>query len=224
MADLASHGSVSEGVRLPERLAILTDLDGTLVDSRASAEAAFRWWVEYRGLGEEALANFPFGRKSTELVAELAPELDAEREGALLERRQSKHTEGVVAVPGAAELLRDHGRLIIATSGTLELARARLARAGLAVPPLILTAEDWEHGKPDPEPYLTAAERLGADPAECLILEDSPPGVQSGVAAGIPVIAILTSYAAEELPGAVAYLPSLEGLAEAAASLGLSAA
>jgi sugar-phosphatase len=92
------------------------------------------------------------------------------------------------------------------------------------VPPLILTAEDWEHGKPDPEPYLTAAERLGADPAECLILEDSPPGVQSGVAAGIPVIAILTSYAAEELPGAVAYLPSLEGLAEAAASLGLSAA
>jgi len=224
VAELPSRGSVSAGVRLPERLAILSDLDGTLVDSRASAEAAFRWWVEYRGLGEEALANFPFGRKSTELVAELAPELDAEREGALLERRQAEHTEGVVAVAGAAELLRDHPRLIIATSGTLELARARLARARLAVPPLILTAEDWEHGKPDPEPYLTAAERLGADPAECLILEDSPPGVQSGVAAGIAVVAILTSYSAEELPGAVAYLPSLEGLAEAVASLGLSAA
>jgi beta-phosphoglucomutase-like phosphatase (HAD superfamily) len=79
-------------------LAILTDLDGTLVDSRASAEAAFRWWVEYRGLGEEALANFPFGRKSTELVADLAPELDAEREGALLERRRCRARQSCCAI------------------------------------------------------------------------------------------------------------------------------
>ena len=149
--------------KLPERLAVLSDLDGTLIDSRASAEAAFRWWVEQHGLGEDVLANFPFGRKSTELVAELAPELDAEHEGEVLERRQAQHTDGVVAVAGAAELLRDHARLIIATSGTRELARARLAAAGLEEPARILTAEDWTHGKPDPEPYLMAAKTLGAE-------------------------------------------------------------
>jgi sugar-phosphatase len=210
-------------LKLPAELAVLSDLDGTLVDSRASAEAAFRWWVAYRSLGEGALQSFPFGRKSEELVADLAPELDARAEGELLERRQAQDTEGVVAVAGAAELLHEHSRLVIATSGTLELARARLARAGLAVPPRILTAEDWERGKPDPEPYLKAAERLGAEPSECLVLEDSPPGVQSAVAAGIPVIAILTSYTVEELPGAVAYLDSLVGLAQTVAQLGLGA-
>jgi len=206
---------------LPVGLAVLTDLDGTLVDSRASAEAAFRWWVECRGLDEGLLKRFPFGRKSNELVADLAPELDSEAEGELLERRQAQNTEGVVAVPGAGALLREHRRLIIATSGTRELARARLGAAELPEPPLILTAEDWERGKPDPEPYLMAAERLGAKPSECLVLEDSPPGVQSGVAAGIPVIAILTSYTRDELPGAAAYLPSLVDLARTVTALGL---
>jgi sugar-phosphatase len=206
---------------LPVGLAVLTDLDGTLVDSRASAEAAFRWWVEYRGLDEGLLKRFPFGRKSNELVADLAPELDSEVEGELLERRQAQNTEGVVAVPGADALLREHRRLIIATSGTRELARARLGAAELPEPPLILTAEDWERGKPDPEPYLMAADRLGAKPSECLVLEDSPPGVQSGVAAGIPVIAILTSYTRDELPGAAAYLPSLVDLATTVTALGL---
>jgi sugar-phosphatase len=209
--------------KLPERLAVLSDLDGTLIDSRDSAEAAFRWWVGYRELGEGTLANFPFGRKSSELVADLAPALDADEEGELLERRQAENTDGVVAVPGAAELLREHERLIIATSGTLELARARLAAAGLPVPAKILTAEDWTRGKPDPEPYLKAAQALGADPSECLVLEDSPPGVASGLAAGFPVIAILTSYTAPELPGAVAYLETLEPLARTVAQLGIGA-
>jgi beta-phosphoglucomutase-like phosphatase (HAD superfamily) len=54
-----------------------------------------------------------------------------------------------------------------------------------------------------------------------LVLEDSPPGVQSGVAAGIPVIAILTSYTRDELPGAAAYLPSLVDLATTVTALGL---
>ena len=210
--------------KLPEHLAVLSDLDGTLIDSRASAEIAFRWWVESRGLGAELLENFPFGRKSSELIADLAPQLDHEEEGELLEKRQAEHTDGVVAVPGAAELLREHRRLVIATSGTRELARARLAAAGLPVPERVLTAEDWEHGKPDPEPYLKAARALGARPSECLILEDSPPGVASGVAAGIPVIAILTSYSVAELPGAVAYLETLEPLAETVARLGIGAA
>jgi mannitol-1-/sugar-/sorbitol-6-phosphatase len=211
-------------LRLPDRLAILSDLDGTLVDSRASAEAAFRWWLECRGLPDDLLERFPFGRKSDELVAELAPELDPRVEGELLERRQAEHTEGVVAVPGAAELLKEHRRLAIVTSGTRELARARIAAAGLPAPSLLLAAEDWRHGKPDPEPYLKAAERLGADPSECLILEDSPPGIQSALAAGIPAIAILTSYGVEELPGAAAYLPSLVDLPETIARLGLGAA
>jgi sugar-phosphatase len=161
----------------------------------------------------------PFGRTSVEVVELLAPQLDAVAEGALLESMQAADTAGVVPVAGAAELLAGHRRLAIVTSGTRELARARLAAAGLTEPAVLMTAEDWERGKPDPEPYLKAMARLGATLGECVVLEDSPDGTRSGVAAGMPVIAILTTYAREELVGASAYLHSLEDLPATVARL-----
>ncbi|MGD0196737.1 MAG: HAD-IA family hydrolase [Solirubrobacteraceae bacterium] len=210
---------MAQAARLPERLAVLADLDGTLIDSRASAAKAFRWWARLRGLPDGTAETFPFGRTSTEVAALLAPELDPAAEGELLELRQAQDTAGVVAVSGAKELLETHRRLAIVTSGTAELARARLAAAGLPAPEVLLTAECWERGKPDPEPYIKAMERLAAQREDCLVLEDSPPGVQSGVAAGIAVIAILTSYSEAELAGASAFIPSLEPLVATVARL-----
>lgn len=64
---------------------------------------------------------------------------------------------------------------------------------------VILGDEHVTHGKPHPEIYLAAAEKLGVDPAECIVFEDSPPGVQSGKQAGMTVIGILSSHAAEDL-------------------------
>jgi beta-phosphoglucomutase len=70
---------------------------------------------------------------------------------------------------------------------------------------LVLTAEDVEHPKPDPEIYLLAAEKLGVAPEECLVLEDSVNGIQAAHAAGASVVAIATSFtsAGQHLSGVV---------------------
>ena len=60
-------------------------------------------------------------------------------------------------------------------------------------------AGDVARGKPDPEGYLTAARRLGADPAEALVVEDAPPGIEAGRAAGMATVAVPSTHAPEEL-------------------------
>jgi len=65
--------------------------------------------------------------------------------------------------------------------------------AGIPVPDLIIAAEDISRGKPDPEPYLKAAEILGVNPCECLVFEDAESGIQSATAAGMVVVAIGTN-------------------------------
>jgi HAD superfamily hydrolase (TIGR01509 family) len=64
---------------------------------------------------------------------------------------------------------------------------------------VVLTREDVEQPKPDPEIYLLAAERLEVQPQDCLVLEDSPNGVRAGVAAGMNVIAVATPFTAASL-------------------------
>jgi sugar-phosphatase len=67
---------------------------------------------------------------------------------------------------------------------------------------VLVTADQVEHGKPAPDPYLLAAERLGVDPAACLVLEDAPAGIAAGRAAGMTVWAVTTTHAPDALDGA----------------------
>lgn len=188
---------------------ILSDLDGTLIDSTDSIIAAFQWWAELRGLPEDTVTRIPFGRTSTDAAAVLAPDLDCIEEGKLLDARQEHNTKGVVALAGAQELLATHYPLAIVTSCTNPLAKARLRAAGLPQPRVLVTPECWLHGKPDPEPYLRGAQSLGIDPRKCIVLEDTPAGVESGVQAGMRVIALLTTHRAEQLTGAASCINSL---------------
>jgi mannitol-1-/sugar-/sorbitol-6-phosphatase len=205
-------------MELPD-LPILTDLDGTLIDSTRSVVSAFRWWAEQRGLPADIVDRLPFGRTSADAAAMLAPQLDPAHEGALLDDRQAQDTEGVVAFDKAAELLASAQRLAVVTSGPERLATARLRAAGLPRPRFLVTPECWSRGKPDPEPYLVGARVLGAAPRDCVVLEDAPAGVESGRAAGMRVIAMLTTHRREALPGASAYLESLRQLPEVLQSL-----
>ncbi|MCW3047422.1 MAG: phosphatase [Solirubrobacterales bacterium] len=204
---------------MPPAFAILSDLDGTLVDSKASVDAAYRWWAELRGLPADTVDRVPHGRTSADAAALLAPHLDADEEGALLDRRQAEDTVGVVALPGACELLATHEPIAVVTSCRVPLARARLRAAGLPEPTVLITPELVRNGKPHPEPYLMGAERLGARPAECVVLEDAPAGVQAGIAAGMRVVALLTTHSRAELPGAEAYISSPRELGPALAEL-----
>ena len=97
----------------------------------------------------------------------------------------------------------------IATSCLAPLADARLRAAGLPVPDVLVTADQVAAGKPAPDSYLLAAERLGLDPAGCLVLEDAPSGVAAGRAAGMTVWAVATTHAPAELTAADAVLPGL---------------
>jgi sugar-phosphatase len=172
-------------------IAVLSDLDGVLVDSRASIERGWQLWAAERGIPEPA-AEVLHGRTSAAVVAELAPHLDAEREAAEVERIQVEQGGAVTALPGAGDLLSGwpRGRLAIVTSGTGELAAARLDAAGLQAPDVLVSAERVGRGKPDPEGYLLAARELGVDPAACVVLEDTPAGIAAGLAAGARVVGI----------------------------------
>jgi mannitol-1-/sugar-/sorbitol-6-phosphatase len=193
--------------------ALLLDLDGTLVDSRAPTERAWRDWAFDRGLEASAdeVARTCHGVPSVQHVATWAPNLDAEAESAALEAAQVASTEPVTAFPKAPELLglMPAGRVAVVTSGTPELASGRLAAAGLVAPAVMVRAGDVEHGKPGPDPYLLAAQRLGIPPASCLVVEDAPAGVQSGVAAGCQVVGVAHTHECAELAAADACFPDL---------------
>ena len=79
---------------------------------------------------------------------------------------------------------------------------------------VVVTGDAVGHGKPHPEPYLTAARLLGVEAAYCVAIEDSPAGVASAVAAGVPTIAVPHVVPVPQMAGAV-QLPSLRGVGPA---------
>jgi HAD superfamily hydrolase (TIGR01509 family) len=170
--------------------AVLLDMDGTLVDSDGAVERAWAAWaVEYGVDPAHALADM-HGSPAHLTVARLRPDLDAAGVEAAAQRQldlQYEDLADVVPTPGAVALLAALDRIglpwAVVTSADDRLAKARLAAAGI-VPPLLFTFEDVERGKPDPEGYLLAARALGVDPAACLVVEDSEPGLAAGRAAG----------------------------------------
>ena len=180
---------------------VLSDLDGVLVDSHASIMRAWRAWGRRHGIAIGAVEQ---GRPSGAVVAALAPHLDPAEESRALDELQARDAGDVVALPGAAELLRAFGPdgVAVVTSCTAPLAAARLRAAGLKPPPVVVTADRLRRGKPDPEGYLLAARELGAEPSECVVLEDAPAGVAAGRAAGMRVVALLTTHSRDELGAA----------------------
>lgn len=107
----------------------------------------------------------------------------------------------VTAMPGAFDLVAalPPGRFAYVTSANARLAAARLTAAGLTFDPPLITADDVVRGKPDPEPYLLGASRLGIDPASCVMFEDAPAGIASARSAGMGVVGIASTRGAGEL-------------------------
>ena len=114
-------------------------------------------------------------------------------------------------MPGSIDLVRSipEGRWGVVTSGSRLLATNRLRFCGLPVPEVLVTSDDVTHGKPHPEPYLKGAGRLGFSPADCLVIEDAPAGIQSARAAGTTVIGITSTYGVSALEQANAVIRKL---------------
>jgi mannitol-1-/sugar-/sorbitol-6-phosphatase len=196
--------------------AVLFDLDGVLVESRESTERVWLAWAQRNGIEEGALRSAMHGVRSGDVVRALRPDLDSVAQAAEIERLQAEDVEGLAAIPGTAAALGAlrGDRIGVVTSGTRPLALARLAAVGLEPPAVIVFADDVSRGKPDPEGYLTAASRLGADPVEALVVEDAPPGIEAAKAAGMAAVALPTTHAREELVAADVVIESLEALPE----------
>ena len=104
-------------------------------------------------------------------------------------------------VPGAAKVvqaLQNHPWAIV-TSAWRTLAEARVLAAGLPLPNVIVPVDEIRNGKPHPEGFLRAAERLSVAPEECLVFEDTRPGIEAGLNAGMQVVALLTTARAHDL-------------------------
>jgi len=189
--------------------AVLSDLDGVLVDSTGSVERTWRAWAARVGLPESALEGRMHGHPSAQVIAMVAPELDVARESAWVEAAQVDDAEGVQALPGAAELLARTAPFAVVTSCTPALAASRLAAAGLPTPAHLVTIDRVARGKPAPDGYLLGARELGVEPSRCAVVEDAPAGVEAGKAAGMTVFAVLTTHPAEALRAADVLAPTL---------------
>lgn len=191
--------------------AILFDLDGVLVDSTPSVERQWRTWAREQGLDEEKVLGIAHGVRTVEVVRAMAPLLDPEAEARKLERREAEDHEGVVAMPGAMELVRalPADRWAVVTSGTRALALSRLELAAIPLPNILIAADDVVCGKPHPEPYLKAAERMAIQPQQCLVFEDAPAGIRSAQAGGMKVIGMASTFDPKSLQEADAVIQSL---------------
>src|SRR5690349_8692005 len=184
--------------------AILFDMDGVLIDSTPAVARVWSRWARERGFDPEKVVHMAHGRPSISTIRDLLPNADHEAENCEVERREIADLEGVIPLPGARRLLATlpPERYAIVTSSTRKLAEARLRAAELPLPKFFVTSTDIVNGKPHPEPYLKAAGKLGAEPRECIVVEDVPSGIRSGKAAGARVIAFPTTVKAEELRAA----------------------
>jgi sugar-phosphatase len=181
--------------------AVIFDLDGVLVDSAAHVERQWRRWAAARGMPPEPLLRVCHGRRALETIRLAAPHLDAEAEAAALAAEASTDDE-LHALPGAGRLLAQipPGSWAVATSGPRAAAVARLSRAGLPVPNAMVCAEDVIHGKPHPEVYQRAAAALGLPPSNCVVIEDSPAGIEAARGAGMIPIGTATTHLPAVLP------------------------
>jgi len=200
--------------------AVLWDLDGVLVDT---APFHFQAWQElFQSLGKgfsEADFRRTFGLRNDAILADILGELAPAEVERLAQRKEELYRDKiggrVTAIPGAIGLLRrlqQRGRKsAIVSSTTRENVRVVLSSLGLeGVFEAVVAEEDAPKGKPDPQGFLVAAEKLGVAAGECVVIEDAPGGVEAAKRAGMRCIGVTTSRPREALAAADLVVDSLE--------------
>ncbi|WP_308408139.1 HAD-IA family hydrolase [Streptomyces mayonensis] len=193
--------------------AVLFDLDGVLADSTASVLRSWDQFADEMSL-PAAVVESNHGRPARPLVQRLLPADQVDDGLRRIEDIEAADVLSIEPVPGAGDFISrlPDGRRAVVTSGTRRIATARLAAAGIAAPPVLVSADDVRCGKPDPEPYVSAAARLGVAPARCLVVEDAPAGVEAARAAGCGVIGVLGTVEPSDLSGADLLVDGLDRL------------
>jgi len=184
--------------------ALLFDLDGTLTHSDPVHRAT--WEIILREYGIVVDAEFYnariSGRMNDHILQDVLPTLDAEERRNLSDfkeaqfRQQAHSLHPLPGLPHLIEWMLAHNlRRAIVTNAPRDNAHHMLKGLGWAdLFPIVVLAEELPRGKPDPLPYQTALQRVGVEAHEALVFEDSPSGIRSAVAAGIPTVAIASGH------------------------------
>jgi HAD superfamily hydrolase (TIGR01509 family) len=199
-------------------------MDGTLVDTEPYwIEAEHELVAAHGGVWSDEFAHQLVGN-----ALEVSAQLIIDQSGialsvpeiidALLVRVISRVEQRVPWRPGARELLLELGSLgvpnVLVTMSWRSLAETVVRHLPDGAFAALVTGDEVSHGKPHPEPYLAAARVLGVEPADCVAIEDSPAGVRSAAAAGVPTIAIPHVVPVPAVAGAVR-IDTLAGVAAA---------
>ena len=207
--------------------AVIFDMDGVLVDSN---RAHYQSWVEVaaeKGLAYgEAEFQKTLGRTSRELIAQLWGDILSEAEIAELDLRKEAVFRRIVdadypAMPGSIELLDTLDaagfRIALGSSAPAENVEQALQRMQLRGRlQAIVSGSEVTRGKPDPEIFLTAADRLGVAPNRCVVVEDAVAGIAAAAAAGMACVGMAsTGHTHESLAAADLIVDSLAELTPA---------
>ena len=211
-----------------KRYGLIFDVDGVIADTEAvNARVSIKVFADLFGVEGVVREDFEagLGRGAEEYVKAGARahglELTDEQVEQATQLRQEYFLnilteEPLPPFPGVLEIMdeamqREDFRVAIATSGTLEKSRAVLNAVGVPYRKMVyINGNDVKHKKPDPELFLTAAQRMGIEPANCVVIEDAPNGVQAAKAAGAKCIAVTNSTTAAKLTEADLICDSLE--------------
>ena len=201
---------------------IVFDMDGVLVDSGEAHYESWRQLCEEHGrpLTREEFAQ-SFGQQNRDIIPQLLPQVPLDQYEGVADRKEALYRDivrhAVPAVPGAVKLVRGlrsaGARLAIGSSGPL--ANIELVVEGMGIGDaldVIVSAEDVSRGKPDPQVFATACDRLQLPAKRCVVIEDAPAGVQAGKAAGAKVVAVLMHHPREALQPADVIVEKLADL------------
>jgi beta-phosphoglucomutase-like phosphatase (HAD superfamily) len=194
--------------------AFVFDMDGTMVDSMP---AHARSWEEFGrrhalGIPVDEILRRTTGRNGVECIRELMGEDIPEDQALALIGEKEAIYRGIFAhefreVAGFGAFVRAAReralRLAVATAGDQQNLAFVLQHLKLGLPPdAVVRGDEGIAGKPQPDLFLEAARRVGTPPAQCIVFEDAPFGIEAAGRAGMRAVAICTTHTAQELAGA----------------------